>query len=217
MYRASRLEGILGFSVVSIILANLLGNRCSFQRFQKVTVVIYGWWISIRFYFKVRCLCMRVLFRAIIGLFAAVLLIFSFFLFLGLTCNNKAKSSYFRRQKYYRDFLRYFKQSRVILNFVFAANSVVIWKPKIPSMFAKRAARYSEYCCKQRNSRNVCPKTSGDMSCSYCKTGHSWKDGLDTRTPTWTALFTWRSARELARIRPCTLWHVYARWAHWGI
>ena len=127
------------------------------------------------------------------------------------------QSSYFRRQKYYRDFLRYFKQSRVILNFVFAANSVVIWKPKIPSMFAKRAARYNEYCCKQRNSRNLCPKTSGDMSCSYCKTGHSSKDGLDTRTPTWTALFTWSSARELARIRPCTLWHVYARWAHWGI
>ena len=94
---------------------------------------------------------MRVLFRAIIGLFAAVFLIFSFFLFLGLTCNNKAKSAYFRRQKYYRDFLRYFKQSRVILSFVFSAKSVVIWKPKIPSMFGKRAARYNEYCCKQRN------------------------------------------------------------------
>ena len=61
--------------------------------------VIYDWWISIRFYFKVRCLCMRVLFRAIIGLFAAVFLIFSFFLFLYITCNNKAKSAYFRRQK----------------------------------------------------------------------------------------------------------------------
>ena len=126
LYRASRLEGILGFSVVSIILANHLGHRCSFQRFQKVTVVIYGWWISIRFYFKVRCLCMRVLFRAIIGLFAAVFLIFSFFLFLGLTCNNKAKSAYFRRQKYYRDFPCYFKQSRVILSFVFSEKSVVI-------------------------------------------------------------------------------------------
>ena len=42
---------------------------------------------------------MRVLFRAIIGLFAAVFLIFSFFLFLYITCNNKAKSAYFRRQK----------------------------------------------------------------------------------------------------------------------
>ena len=27
LYRASRLEGILGFSVVSMILADLLGNR----------------------------------------------------------------------------------------------------------------------------------------------------------------------------------------------
>ena len=43
--------------------------------------------------------------------------LFSFFLFLCLTCNNKAKSAYFRRQKYYRDFLRYFKQSRVMLIF----------------------------------------------------------------------------------------------------
>ena len=69
---------------------------------------------------------MRVLFRAIIGLFAAVFLISSFFLFLGLTGNNKAKSAYFRRQKYYRNFLRYLKQSRVILSFVFSAKSVVI-------------------------------------------------------------------------------------------
>ena len=86
--------------------------------------------MSIRFHFKVRCLCMRVLFRAIIGLFAAVFLIFSFFLFLCLTCNNKAKSAYFRRQKYYCDFLRYFKQSRVILSFVFRQKALWFGNPK---------------------------------------------------------------------------------------
>ena len=37
------------------------------------------------------------------------------------------------------------------LSSVFSAKSVVTWKPKIPSMFGKRAARYNEYCCKQRN------------------------------------------------------------------
>ena len=92
--------------------------------------VIYDWWIAIRFYFKVRCLCMRVLLRAIISLFAAVFLIFSFFLFLCLTCNNKAKSAYFRRQKYYRDFLRYFKKSRVILSFVFRQKALWFENPK---------------------------------------------------------------------------------------
>ena len=36
--RFANFEGILGFSVLSIILADLLGNRCSFQRVQKVMV-----------------------------------------------------------------------------------------------------------------------------------------------------------------------------------
>ena len=36
--RFANFEGILGFSVLSIILADLLGNRCSFQRVHKVMV-----------------------------------------------------------------------------------------------------------------------------------------------------------------------------------
>ena len=37
---------------------------------------------------------------------------------------------------------------------------------------------YIEFCCKQRNSRNLRLKTSGDMSYNSCKTGRSSKDGL---------------------------------------
>ena len=38
VWRFANFEGILGFAVLSIILAYLLGNRCSFQRVQKVMV-----------------------------------------------------------------------------------------------------------------------------------------------------------------------------------
>ena len=150
---------------------------------------------------------MSVLFRAIIGLFGVVFLIFSLCLFLRLTCNNKAKSAYFRPQKYHRDFLRYFKQSRVILSFVLAENSVVIWKPKIPSMFAKRVARFNEYCCKQETLGTFVLRHQETCHTVTSKTGRSSTDGQETKKPTWTALFTWSSARELARIRPCTFWH----------
>ena len=53
------------------------------------------------------------------------------------------------------------------------------------------------------------PRHHGDMSYNIVKAGRSSKDGLDmeSRTPAWKALFTWSSARELARIRPCKFWH----------
>ena len=57
-------------------------------------------------------------------------------------------------------------------------NCVVIWKPKIPSEFAKRAARYNEFRCKQRNPRNLRPKTWGDMSYNSFKAGRSSKDTM---------------------------------------
>ena len=44
-------KGILGFSVPSIILADLLGNRCFLEQVQKVMVCY--WWISICF----ACFC----------------------------------------------------------------------------------------------------------------------------------------------------------------
>ena len=69
--------------------------------------VICDWWISIRFYFKVPCLC-----ASCFGQLSTCLLRFfwSFLIrnaFLGLTCNNEAKSASFPSQKYHRDFLRY--------------------------------------------------------------------------------------------------------------
>ena len=53
-----------------------------------------------------------------------------------------------------------------------------MWKPKIPSEFAKRAARYNKFCWKQRNPRNLRPKTSGDMSYNSFKAGRSSKDTM---------------------------------------
>ena len=69
---------------------------------------------------------------------------------------EQSKSTSFLWQKYHRNFLCYFEQARVILSFVFAANYVVIWKPLIPSEFAKRTARYNEFCCK-----GLCQKLAG--------------------------------------------------------
>ena len=92
-----------------------------------------------------------------------------------LTCKNKTKSAFFPWQKYHHNFLHYFKQSRLILSFVFAANCVVIWKPKIPSKFAKCTAWYSEFYCKQRNFRNLCPKTSETCHLFPSKWAGPWK------------------------------------------
>ena len=96
-------------SVLSIILADLLGNRCSFQRVQKVMVCkLWYWWISIRFYFRIRCL-----WSSCFGQLSTCLLWFWSFLrnvFLGLTCNTKAKSTSFPRQKYHRNFLWYLNE-----------------------------------------------------------------------------------------------------------
>ena len=81
-----------------------IGNRCSFQRVQKVMVCnLWYWWISIRFYFKIRGL-----WSSCFGQLSTCLLWFWSFLrnvFLGLTCNTKAKSTSFPRQKYHRNFL----------------------------------------------------------------------------------------------------------------
>ena len=99
-------------SVLSIILADLLGNRCSFQRVQKVMVCkLWYWWISIRFYFRIRCL-----WSSCFGQLSTCLLWFWSFLrnvFLGLTCrtcNTKAKSTSFPREKYHRNFLCYLNE-----------------------------------------------------------------------------------------------------------
>ena len=78
-----------------------------FKEFKRSRFVICDWWISIRFYFKVPCLC-----ASCFGQLSTCLLRFfwSFLIrnvFLGLTCNNKEKSSPFPSQKYHRDFLRY--------------------------------------------------------------------------------------------------------------
>ena len=71
--RFANFEGILGFSVLSIILADLLGNRCSFQRVQKVMVCNLRLVDFDPFLFQ-ESLPVSVLFRAIIDLSAAVLI-----------------------------------------------------------------------------------------------------------------------------------------------
>ena len=60
--RFANFEGILGFSVQSIILADLSGNRCSFQRVQKVMVCNLGLVDFDPFLFQ-ESLPVRVLFR----------------------------------------------------------------------------------------------------------------------------------------------------------
>ena len=47
--RFANFEGILGFSVPSIILADLLGNNVHLHEFKRSWIVICDWWISIRF------------------------------------------------------------------------------------------------------------------------------------------------------------------------
>ena len=68
--RFANFEGMLGFSVVSIFLANLLGNACLLARVQKVMVCDRGWWTSFLFLFfscfKVRLLRDGPVFQAII-------------------------------------------------------------------------------------------------------------------------------------------------------
>ena len=56
-----------------------------------------------------------------------------------------------------------------------------------------------EFCCKQRNSRNFRPKTSGDMSYNSFKADWSLKDGLDmeSRAPPWKT-FQPANSRESA-------------------
>ena len=106
--RFANFEGILGCSVLSIILAYLLGNRCSFQRVQKV--MVYNLWLVDfdPFLFQDSCL-----WASCFGQLSTCLLWFWSFLrnvFLGLNCNTKAKSTSFPRQKYHRNFLCYLNE-----------------------------------------------------------------------------------------------------------
>ena len=98
--RFANFEAILGFSVPSITLTDLLGNTCLLVRVQKVMVLIRDWWISIRsvcFVFRGSLLCDR----PVSGnnrrvKFASQ----TFLIFLILvTCKNKATSASFLRQK----------------------------------------------------------------------------------------------------------------------
>ena len=103
LYRAVRFanfEGILAFSVPSIILADLLGNNVYLHEFKRSWFVIRDWFISIRFVcfvFEDLLLCdcpvsgnnRRVKFAL------QIFLIFLIF----VTCNNKATSACLFRQK----------------------------------------------------------------------------------------------------------------------
>ena len=80
-------EGFWGFSVLSIILVDLLGNTCLLVQVQKVMVCAFcDWWILVRFFvlhFKVCCFVI-ILFWAIID-WLSLLRRFSWsFLFLSL-------------------------------------------------------------------------------------------------------------------------------------
>ena len=105
LYRAVRFanfKGFLGFSVPSIILADLLGNTCLLFKFKRSWFVIHDWWISVRFVcfvFQGLLLCDR----PVSGnnrLVKFATQIFLIFLIL-VTCKNKATSASFLRQKIY--------------------------------------------------------------------------------------------------------------------
>ena len=97
--RFANFEAILGFSVPSIILTDLLGNACLLARVQKV-MVIRDWWISIRFVcfvFQGSLLCDRPVsgYNRRVKFASQIYLIFLIF----VTCKNKATSVFFLRQK----------------------------------------------------------------------------------------------------------------------
>ena len=98
--RFANFEGILGFSVPSIIFANLLGNNSYLHEFKRLWFVIRDWCISICFIcfmFQDLLLCdcpvlgnnWRVKFASQIFLIILIL----------VTCKNKTTSTCFLRQK----------------------------------------------------------------------------------------------------------------------
>ena len=106
----SKLRRNFAFSVPSIILADLLGNKCYLHEFKRSWFAIRDRWISIRFVcfvFQSSLLCDR----PVSGNNRPVKIasqIFLLFLIL-VTCNNKVTSPSFLRKKstHHRDFLRY--------------------------------------------------------------------------------------------------------------
>ena len=89
---------ILGISVPSIILADLLGNTCLLAQVQKVQVC--DWWISIRlvyFVFQGLLLCDHPVSgnNRLVKFASQISLIF----LILVTCKNKATSASFLRQK----------------------------------------------------------------------------------------------------------------------
>ena len=88
---------ILGCSVASVILADLLGNTCLLARVQNVRLLIRDWWtgvLSVLFVscFKARCF---VIYNRLDKFASQIFLIF----LILVTCKNKATSASFLRQK----------------------------------------------------------------------------------------------------------------------
>ena len=139
--------------------------------FKRSWLAICDWWISVRFvsFCVSRFVHVIVLFRAIIDQFASK--IFLIFL-IAVFCKNKATFASFSRQNVHTPsrfpplFLNsLFQPSRESLSVFFlqAKLRVISFhstptqmidgtvRPKIPSTFAKRAARYNEFRCRWRS------------------------------------------------------------------
>ena len=139
--------------------------------FKRSWLAICDWWISVRFvsFCVLRLVHVIVLFRAIIDQFVSKI----FLIFLtAVFCKNKATFASFSRQNVHTPsrfpplFLNsLFQPSRESLSVLhlWAKLHVISFhstptqmidgtgRPKIPSTFAKRAARYNEFRCKWRS------------------------------------------------------------------
>ena len=174
MFRAVRFanfEGFLVFSVPSIILVDLLGNTWLLARVQRSWFVIRDWWISIPFVCFVlqgSLLCDGPLSgnnRLVLKFASQICLIF----LIIVTCKNKATSASLPSTKNpLTDAISFaiLEQSRVILSQAGRERYIMICinpaftkmidgteKPKIPSKFAIRAARYDEFRCNINSSK----------------------------------------------------------------
>ena len=108
--------------------------------------------------------------------------------FLGLTCNSQSLPLSLDKNTIAISFAILNSQD---LFSVLLLRQITLWfgNPKSLQSLQNTQPDTTNFCCKQRNCRNLRPKTSGNTSYNSFKAGRSWKDGLDmeSRTPPWRA------------------------------